>query len=87
MKKSGKTNGANRNIRTLSRKDNAQQPDIGKKRNMLEQNTYQNNSVGLFATSNQHDRSNSQIPRGMAQVISKPLELSLNVQGNQQSVT
>ena len=80
MKKNGtgKTGGTNRNIRTLSRKDNPPENNPSNKRNhVADKNTYQNNnSSGLFANG-QHERSNSQIPRGSQ--LNKPVEPTFQV--------
>ncbi len=57
MKKGSKvSNGSNRAIRTLSRKEH---PHEMKRNNANDQQTYQNNSGYLLANGATHDRSNS----------------------------
>jgi len=77
MKKTAKTGATNRNIRTLSRKDH----EVSKRSHVAESHTYSNlnnNTSGLFGAS-QHDRSNSQIPRGNILSHAKPNELSFQI--------
>ena len=74
MKKATKAGGTNRNIRTLSRKDHEV-----KRNQVAESHTYSNlnnNNSGLFG-GGQHDRSNSQVPRGAILTHSKANEFGL----------